>query len=178
MFREKTLKSECVYKGKILNLRVDQVELENGKTSLREIVEHRGAVAIIAVDNGSLIMVRQFRKAIEGDLLEIPAGKIENEDPLNCAIRELKEETGYTADKWQYICEFYTTPGFSNEKIFLYYATDLKKGQIAPDDDEFIRIERLKLEDAVQMLKRGEFKDAKTIIGIHYAIRLTGVSYE
>lgn len=175
---EKTIESKYVYKGKILNLRVDKVELENGKASTREIVEHKGAVAIIAIDGDCLLMVKQFRKAIEKDLLEIPAGKIENEDPLNCAIRELKEETGYTAAKWNFICEFYSTPGFSNEKIYLYCATDLAKGEAVPDEDEFIKIERLKMKDAIRMLKNGEFHDAKTIIGLYYAITLMGVNHE
>jgi len=127
VFEEVTINSKYIYKGTILNLRVDEVQLENGRTSSREIIEHKGAVAIVAVDGEDLIMVRQYRKAIEGELLEIPAGKLEDEDPLECAKRELKEETGYSADRWQYVCDFYSTPGFSNERMFLYYATDLKK---------------------------------------------------
>lgn len=175
MFEEVTIESKYIYKGKILNLRVDQVQLENGRTSSREIIEHNGAVAIVAVDGEDLIMVRQYRKAIEGELLEIPAGKLEDEDPLECAKRELKEETGYSADEWQYVCDFYSTPGFSNERMFLYYATDLKKGEMDPDEDELIKVERVKLRDALEMLKRGQFKDAKTIIGVCYAIRMAGI---
>src|SRR5690554_6437355 len=119
MFEEKTMKSDKLYEGKMLNLRVDTVELPDKKYSKREIVEHPGGVAVIPiVDNDSLILVKQYRKAVEKFLLEIPAGKVEiNEEPRVTAIRELKEETGYSTDKMEYLMEFYTSPGFTNEKI-------------------------------------------------------------
>ena len=128
---EKTMKSERIYDGKILNLRVDTVELPDKKYSKREIVEHPGAVAIIAVNEmNELIIIRQYRKAIDRVLLEIPAGKLElNEEPIESAKRELKEETGYIADKIEYVMEFYTSPGFSNEKIYLFLAQGLNEGE-------------------------------------------------
>ena len=123
-FEEKTMKSERIYEGKIVNLRVDTVELPDKKYSKREIVEHPGAVGIVPItEDGKIILVKQFRKAVEKPLLEIPAGKIEiNEEPKETALRELFEETGYYSNNMEYIIEFYTSPGFSNEKIYLFLA--------------------------------------------------------
>ena len=120
--REKTMKSDKIYEGKILNLRIDTVELPNKKYSKREIVEHSGGVAIIPmISDDSMVLVKQYRKAIEDFLYEIPAGRLElNEEPGETARRELKEETGLNAKKLKYISEFYTTPGYCNEKIHLF----------------------------------------------------------
>ena len=171
MFEEKTMKSDKLYEGKMLNLRVDTVELPDKKYSKREIVEHPGGVAIIPiVDNDSLILVKQYRKAVEKFLLEIPAGKVEiNEEPRVTAIRELKEETGYSTDKMEYLMEFYTSPGFTNEKIYLFLATDLVKGEASPDTGEFIEVEKFKIDALIKMIERGEIIDSKTIIGINLA---------
>lgn len=170
-FEEKTMKSEKIYEGKIINLRIDTVELPDKKYSKREIVEHPGAVGIIPItDDGCMILVKQFRKAVEKFLLEIPAGKIEvNEEPKETGLRELAEETGYTANKLEYLFEFYTSPGFSNEKIYLFLATDLEKKEIKPRSDEYIWVEKHKIEDLIDMVIRGEINDAKTIVAIFYA---------
>lgn len=169
-YEEKTMKSEKIYEGKIVNLRVDTVELPDKKYSKREIVEHPGSVGIVAItDDGDMILVEQFRKPVEKKLLEIPAGKIEiNEEPKETALRELYEETGYNAGKIDYLFEFYTSPGFSDEKMYLFLATGLVEGEANPENDEYIDIVRIKLEDLTEMILRGEIADSKTIIGIYY----------
>ena len=168
---EKTMKSEKIYEGKMINL-VDR-ELPDKKYSKREIVEHPGSVGIIAItDDGHLVLVKQFRKPVEKTLLEIPAGKIEiNEEPKETALRELYEETGYRAEKIEYLFEFYTSPGFSNEKMYLFLATELIEGNAEPEDDEYIEIEKIKLENLIEMILKGEIVDSKTIIGIYYGER-------
>ncbi|SHH08476.1 NUDIX hydrolase [Tepidibacter thalassicus] len=168
ILEEKTMSSEKIYNGKIINLRVDTVELPEHKYQKREIVEHPGAVAILAVnENKEIIFVKQFRKAVEEILIEIPAGKLEKgEDPKECAIRELKEETGYEAENIEFLSLFYTSAGFSNEKMYLYLATGLKKGECCPDEDEYIEICEVKISKALDMIKKGEIKDAKTMVGI------------
>lgn len=170
-YEEKTMKTEKIYEGKMINLRIDTVELPDKKYSKREIIEHPGAVGILPItDDGSMILVRQFRKAVEKNLLEIPAGKIEiYEEPKETALRELSEETGYTPQKMEYLFEFYTSPGFSDEKIYLFLATDLLKGEANPENDEYIEIEKIKIEDLVDMVKKGKINDSKTIIGIYFA---------
>lgn len=171
---EKTMKSERIYDGKILNLRVDTVELPDKKYSKREIVEHPGAVAIIAVnEKNELIIIRQYRKAVDRVLLEIPAGKLElNEEPIESAKRELKEETGYIADKIEYVMEFYTSPGFSNEKIYLFLAQGLTEGEQELEIGEYIDVEKYSLEELMKMIKLGEIVDSKTIVGISYYYNL------
>lgn len=170
-FEEKTMKSERIYEGKILNLRIDTVELPDKKYSKREIVEHPGAVAIAALtDDDCLILVKQYRKSVEKPLLEIPAGKIEiNEEPKETGLRELIEETGYKANNMEYLFEFYTSPGFSNEKVYLFLATDLEEGESHPEDDENIEIKKIKVKELMDMVIRGEINDSKTIIAIFYA---------
>ncbi|CAK7016224.1 NUDIX hydrolase [Tissierella carlieri] len=171
VFEEKTMKSDKLYEGKLLNLRVDTVEIPDKKYSKREIVEHPGGVAVIPVtDDNSIILVKQYRKAVERFLLEVPAGKLElNEEPRETAVRELKEETGYEAKKLEYLLEFYTSPGFSNEKIYLFLATDLVEGEPTPDVGEFIETVKYNIEDLIKMVERGEITDSKTIIGINFA---------
>lgn len=169
-FEEKTMKTERIYEGRVVNLRIDTVELPGKKYSKREIVEHPSAVAVAALtDDGSIIMVRQFRKAVEKNLLEIPAGLIEiNEEPKEAGLRELAEETGYIASNMEYLFEFYTSPGFSNEKVYLFLATDLKEGESNPDSDENIEITQYKLEELIDMVIRGDIYDSKTVISILY----------
>ncbi|QQY80630.1 ADP-ribose pyrophosphatase [Keratinibaculum paraultunense] len=170
-YEEKTMKSEKIYEGKIVNLRIDTVELPDKKYSKREIVEHPGSVGIIPItDDSHIILVKQFRKPVEQNLLEIPAGKIEiNEEPKETAFRELCEETGFVANKLEYLFEFYTSPGFSNEKMYLFVAKELVKREADPDDDEYIEVLKVKIEDSINMILRGEIVDSKTIIGILYA---------
>lgn len=170
---EKTLSSKMVYKGKILNLRVDQVELPNGKKTDREVVEHGGAVAVVPVnEKNEVVLVRQYRHPAGGILLEVPAGKIEKgEDPDLCAERELREETGFRAGEMKLLFSFFTTPGFTNEKLHLYLARNLIYLGERPDDDEFIDTRIVPMEKALDMVDRGEISDAKSIIGILAAKR-------
>ena len=165
---EKTLESKRVYEGRIINLRLDSVSLENGNTAMREVVEHPGAVGIVALkENGDIVMVKQYRKAVEQVLLELPAGKLEQgEDPADCAARELTEETGYTAGDLRYLVSFYTSPGFSNEVMHMFLATDLKEGKNDPDDDEMVETVEISRDRAIDMILKGEIKDGKTIAGI------------
>lgn len=171
IFEEKTMKSDKIYEGKILNLKVDTVELPDKKYSKREIVEHPGAVGIIAItDDNSLVLVKQYRKAVEDFILEIPAGKLEvNEEPRETAIRELREETGYEANKLTYITEFYTSPGYCNEKIHIFLAEGLIEVENSPEPGEFIEKNIISLDDLSKMLDRGEIMDSKTMIGINIA---------
>lgn len=171
LYEEKTMKSDKLYEGKILNLRIDTVELPDKKYSKREIIEHPGGVAIIPVtEDNCVILVKQFRKAVERFLYEIPAGKIEiNEEPRETAIRELKEETGYESLKLTYLFEFYTSPSYCNEKIYLFLGEDLVEGEEVPESGEFIEHEKIHIDDLVKMIDRGEIVDSKTIIGISLA---------
>ena len=140
MIEEKTISSDRVYTGKTISLRVDTVEIPNRGYKKREIVEHNGAVGIIAITpENKVVLVKQYRKAIEKELWEIPAGKIEpGENPKESAIRELKEETGYSAQSMKLLHKFYTSAGFSNQKIYIYLAENLTPGKQNFDDDEFI----------------------------------------
>ncbi|MCF6096705.1 NUDIX hydrolase [Thermovorax subterraneus] len=167
-FFEATINTKYIFSGKILKLRLDEVKLPDGKFSTREIVEHPGAVAIVPIDEDkNVIMVRQYRKPVEEMLLEIPAGKLEvNEDVKICAQRELLEETGYKAKKLIHIMDFYTTPGFSNEKMSLFLAFGLEEAESKADEDEFIKKEKIPIEKAMDMVKNGEIKDAKTMVGL------------
>lgn len=171
IYEEKTMKSDKLYEGKILNLRVDTVELPDKKYSKREIIEHPGGVAIIPItDNNSLILVKQYRKAAEDFLYELPAGKLElNEEPRETAIRELREETGYEAGKLTYLWEFYTSPGYCNEKIHLFLGENLVEVDAEPEPGEFIEKLEVPIEDLMKMVQRGEIIDSKTIIGIYFA---------
>lgn len=171
IYEEKTMKSDKLYEGKILNLRIDTVELPDKKYSKREIIEHPGGVAIVPItQDNCLILVKQFRKAAEDFLYEIPAGKLEvNEEPRETAIRELREETSYEANKLTYISEFYTSPGFCNEKIHLFLAEDIYEVEPSPEPGEFIERVKISIDDLIKMVNRGEIVDSKTIIGIYYA---------
>lgn len=171
---EKTMKSEKVYEGKMLNLRIDTVELPDKKYSKREIVEHPGAVCIVPItDKNEIYLVNQYRKAIDKEILELPAGKIEiGEEPKDCAIRELKEETGLEANDYEYMLEFYTSPGFCNEKMYLFIARDLEEGEATPDTDEYIDVKKIPIEKLIHMIEIGEICDSKTIIGIQMVERL------
>lgn len=167
-FNEKTIEVKKIYDGKIIKFELQTVELCNKKLVEREIIRHKGGVAVIPItDNNEIILVRQFRKAFDTELLEIPAGKIEhNEKPEVCAERELKEETGFTADKISFISVMYPSPGYTDEKIYIYKAEGLKEGDLSLDEDEFLNVEKYSLEQAVAMVKTGILKDAKTIIAI------------
>ncbi|WP_372995609.1 NUDIX hydrolase [Lutispora sp.] len=171
---EKTIKNINIYSGKVVKLDIETVLLPNNKTADREIVRHPGAVAILPIDNlGYIYFVKQFRKAIDNELLEIPAGKIEHgEDPSQCALRELQEEIGYTSNKLTYITKIYTSPGFADEKIYIFKAEELVKSERIKDDDEFINICRFKPGEAFEMIKNGTITDAKTIVALLSTFKL------
>lgn len=169
-FTEKTISSETIFQGKIIDVRLDEVTLPNGKTSRRELVCHSGAVAVIAItEDGRIIMVRQFRKPLDRPLVEIPAGKLEQgEDPEHTARRELEEETGYRCTQLQYVTSFYTSPGFANEIIHLYYSDQLQKGEPQTDEDEFVEVMEVTLHEALELSRAKEIYDAKTAYALQY----------
>lgn len=170
MNTEITVKSEKIFEGKIVNLRIDTVELENQKYAKREIVEHKNASAIIAInEKNEILLVRQYRKAVEDFIYEIPAGIINiAEEPEECALRELKEETGYIADKISQIYEFYSSPGFTNEKIYLFKAENLTFSSTKFDEDEFIETIPVGKEEVKKMMETGRIMDSKTLVGLLY----------
>lgn len=172
-FEEKTLSSERIFQGTMIDLFVKKVELPNGKISTREIIAHSGAVAIMPLTaEGKMVFVEQFRKPLEKTILEIPAGKIDETDssPKETGIRELKEETGYQAESFEFIKTFYTTPGFTDEIIHLYKATGLEQqeGPLALDEDEFLEVKELSFAEAWQAYEEGQIIDAKTIMALLY----------
>ena len=166
-FEEKTLKSEKIYKGAIINLRRDKVTVQGG-TSYREIIEHNGGAVIAALtEDKKLVMVRQYRKPADKVMLEVPAGKIDpGEKPLDAAVRELKEETGYTAAKVEFLTQFYPSVGYSEEVLYLYLCTGLTPGETNFDENEAIDIEEVELDRLFKMAMSGEIDDAKTLIAI------------
>ena len=165
---EKCLESREVYKGRVLRLRVDTVALPNGKTSLREVVEHPGGVGILALDeNGCVPMVTQYRYAFSRTLLEIPAGKREpGEEPFVTARRELREETGAIAESWTPLGSLIASPGCYDEVLYLYLAQDLHYGATDPDEDEFLAVERMPLDQLARLCLEGEVTDAKTVCAV------------
>ncbi|HDK26212.1 MAG TPA: NUDIX hydrolase [Candidatus Atribacteria bacterium] len=170
LFQENTLSSLNIYRGKVINVRQDKVKLPDGRESLREIVEHPGAVVILALtDDKKIVMIRQFRKPAEEVLWELPAGTIEpGEDLENCARRELEEETGYYPRKIKNIITFFSSPGFCNERLTLFLAEDLEKRNKNEDADEFIKVQLITLDKTLDMVRKNIIRDAKTIIGILY----------
>lgn len=158
---------KTVYDGKILKLNVDEVLLENGKTATREYVAHRGGAAIIAETEDGILFVEQFRYPYREYVLELPAGKRENgENPVVTARRELEEETGYKAGKLKFLCEVYPSPGYTDERLYLFLATEFEKSQMHLDEDEFLSVRAIKAEEVVQMIALGQIKDAKTLIAL------------
>ncbi len=167
--KETFLSSEEIYNGRILRVEKWQVTCPDGKIAPREIVVHKGAAAVVPVyEDGTTLLVRQHRIAADRVTLEIPAGKLdsESEDPALCAVRELKEETGLSAGRMTLLTSLLTTPGFCTEKIAVYLAQELSQGDTDPDEDEFLGLVRMPLEEAVAMVMRGEIRDSKTICGL------------
>ena len=167
--QETFLSGEEIYPGKIIRVEKWQVALPNGDTAMREIVKHNGASAIVPVDGAGMVtMVRQHRVAIDKCTWEIPAGKLDSptEDPFDAAKRELEEETGLQAEHWQKLTSMYTTPGFCNERISIYLATGLSQHPSHPDADEFLRIKKIPLDDAIAQCMSGEIQDGKTLVGL------------
>ncbi len=173
---ETTVTSEYLYRGRVVNLRIDTVRLPNGKTTKREIIEHRGAVAILPLDQaGRIAFVRQFRKPIDRAILEIPAGTLDpSEDVQTCLHRELREETGLVAGKVEHLAGYYSAVGFCTEFIEVYLATDLRQEQTGPDEDEFVEVIWLPLAEAYRMVERGEIVDGKTLVGL-LSLRARGI---
>lgn len=171
-FEEKTINTKELFNGKVIKVHIDEVELPNGEMAKREIVKHPGAVGVIPITSeGKVLMVEQYRKPLERSILEIPAGKLEfGEAPELTAARELEEETGYTADNLEHLISFYTAPGFSDEIIHLYIATDLRKVEnpLTGDEDEFVELHELTLEDALKAVEDQWIYDAKTAYAVLY----------
>lgn len=167
-FYEKTEKESIIYQGKIIKVKELDIKLPNGLMDKREIVEHPGAVAILTTTkDGKIVLIKQFRKACEEILWEIPAGKLEKgEAPLDCAKRELKEETGYTARNWALLGKFYTSPGFCNELIYIYLASNLIAGEAILDEDENLEQYLLDSSQIDNLIENGHIKDMKTITAL------------
>lgn len=167
---EKQKDSKYLYKGSVINLRLDTALLPNGKSAKREVVEHPGGVCVLPIDKtGDVLLVRQFRYPYMKETLEIPAGKRDkagDSDPLECGKRELKEETGAEAENYIPLGTLYPSPGYTDEIIYMYAATDLSFGAAQPDDDEFINTVRIPLKKAVEMVLAGDIPDSKTQIAI------------
>ena len=165
---EKTLNSQEIYNGKVVKVYKDDVEISNGQKTFREIVRHSGGVVILAFkDENNLLFVRQFRYPMKKVLIELPAGKLEpNEDPFLAAKRELEEETGYCAEKWTDLGYVYTSPGYSDEKLYLYKAEGLHFSGCHPDENEILQPLEFCYNDVMEMIKNGEISDAKTLCAL------------
>ncbi|BEU87808.1 NUDIX hydrolase [Selenomonas sp. TAMA-11512] len=172
---ETKISSESIYDGKLLHVRCDTVRLPNGNTATREWIIHPGAAAVLPVTEAEeVLLVRQYRYPIDAVTLEIPAGKLDapDEPPLECAKRELSEETGYTADHYIKLTTVATTVGFTNEKIHIYLAKGLNVGEQHTDDDEFIHVVKMPLQEAVKLVYDGTIVDGKSITAILMAANM------
>ena len=164
---EQTVKKNYIYEGKILKLRRDDARLPDGRPCVREIIEHSGGACVLYVKEGKVLLVRQYRYAYGESLYELPAGKLEiGEDPKNAALRELEEEAGVLAEELKLLFVMYPTPGYTNEKIYIYQAVSGKETAISPDEDEFLDVEYLPLDKVKAMLKNGDIRDGKTIVAL------------
>lgn len=170
------LSSRRVYTGRVLNLDIDTVRFPNGSTGELEMIRHSGAAAVVPFlsdptgEDPQILLLRQYRYAAEEEIYEIPAGRLEQgEDPKDCAARELLEETGCSATSIEFLTMIYTTPGFTDEKIYIYLATGLVNGSTSHEADEFITTEAVTLSQALGLIQRGVIKDGKTAVGILFA---------
>ena len=167
--REIPFEKETIFDGKILRVEKWQVTCPNGQAAPREIVVHKGAAAVVPVyEDGTTLLVRQHRVSVDRVTLEIPAGKLDSwgEDPYDCAVRELEEETGLKAERFTLLTSVLTTPGFCTEKIAIYLAQGLTQGETHPDEDEFLGLVRMPLDEAIELVMRGDIRDGKTICGL------------
>ncbi len=168
----KTIASETLLKGRVFAIRRDKVQLEDGRTTHYDVIEHHGSVVILPIDaEGNLVLVRQYRHAVGHELLELPAGTLDHPDeaPLACAQREIREETGMAARNWQALGAFYLVPGYSTEKMHVFLATDLYPSPLQPDEYEFLRVERVPLEQVWDLVARGDLPDAKSLAALYLA---------
>lgn len=167
-YTEKTISSEEKYRGLIVNVRMDKAELWDGSVVRREVVEHPGGVTILPVDDdGVCYMVRQFRYPMGRMMLEAPAGKLEKgEDPLECAVRELSEETGFSAERMIDLGSVCTSPGFSTEVLHIYLALGLCPGESHPDEGEFLNVEKYRLDELFRLVMDNEIDDGKTVVAV------------
>ena len=165
------LKSEILMKGRAFCIRRDYLRTPDGRETKYDIIEHSGSVVIIPIDEkGNVLLVRQYRHATGGDLLELPAGTLDdNEDPEVCAAREIREETGMAAQVLTKLGDFYLAPGYSTEFMVVYLATGLSKSPLNPDDDEFLSVESIPIAEAIRMAERGEIPDAKSLAALFLA---------
>ena len=168
MIPYKRLKRDLVHEGRVIDYYNDTIEINGGKKTIFDFINHKGASAMVPVDNeGNILMVKQYRNAVDSYTLEIPAGGLNpGEDNLTCAIRECEEETGYKAGKVEHLIDVYTTVAFSNEKICIYYTTGITPSAQNLDEDEFVNVERHSLSDLTDMILEGKIMDAKTIAAI------------
>lgn len=168
MEEEKLLSSEQIYSGKVLKLNLDTVALPNGRTTKLEILRHPGASAVVPLkDDGRVVLIRQLRHAVGGFIYEIPAGKLDpQEDPRDCAARELEEEIGYRAGSLELLTSIWTAPGFTDEVIHIFQGTNLQQGKQNLDQDEVLEIVEWSLDEAMAKIQDGTIRDAKTIIGL------------
>lgn len=166
--KETALESEVLYEGRLIGLRRDKVRLPDGRTSTREVVVHPGAVAIVPLlDDGRVILVTQYRHAVGKILMEIPAGTLHpNEVAEECAQRELREETGYTAGKLEHLTSIYLAPGYSTELLHVFLATSLNPAPGEMDEDEFVEPLAIPLEEAISQISEGKIQDAKTVAAL------------
>jgi ADP-ribose pyrophosphatase len=162
------MQSKNIYKGKIITLNIDTVKLPNGMTIDLEMVRHPGAAAVVPLkDDGTVVLIRQFRHAAGGFIYEIPAGKLHpGEDPKTCAARELEEEIGYRAGAIELLSSIFTAPGFTDEVIHIYKATDMTIGRQQLDRDEVLEVVEMPLQEAIDMILGGTIRDAKTMVGL------------
>lgn len=168
---QKKISSKSIFKGNIFHITQDKVEIK-GNIYTRDIIHHHGGVGVLAIQEHRILLVKQHRYAIHMNTYEIPAGKLEeHEDPYTCGLRELEEETGYTSNGLKSICEMYSTPGFCNEKIYIYWTDTLCKVEfpLPMDEDEEIELSWHTIDEAIEMIEKGIIQDAKTIIAIQFA---------
>ena len=172
--KESKLSSEAIFQGRLLDVRKDEVELPNGKTSTREWINHPGAVCCVPIlPDGKIALIRQYRYPVQEEMIELPAGKLDRgEEPEKCAVRELEEEIGYYPGKLTFLTHIHPAIGFANEKMWLYLADDLEKTDSKLDEDEFLELIPTDLSEAVQMVWDRKISDVKTIIGLLWVQRL------
>lgn len=168
VWHEPTISTEHIFKGKVIELLVDTIQLEDGREATREIIRHPGAAAVMALHEGKLIVVEQYRKALNRTQIEIPAGKLDPlEEPIVAAARELEEETGYIGHQLQLLNEFSTSPGFADEILYVYFTDQVSVGKQKLDEDEDVIVKLITIEEADAYIASGDISDAKTLLAVY-----------